>query len=544
MPAFTYRFVALAGRQNIRHDEVLTTVEKAFLEQTLFGRRYDPRRRAYVDAFPGRQRLVEQVVRCLVEDRRAETPVQSLPGQEEDYADILASGVLHEIPGQATAAEVVVRFASRAALTAVLADVLRRDRPFLEKLLCDAELAALCNTIAGLEMGLVEALEQDLERPDSLAVRLLCDNPTGIRRRVMAGVLVRLAGAGTAAVGRALQQLHWVFPGLLEDLIGQALDEGTIFARPEAAAALAQAAFERTPVQRSQTLMRMSRALRRSGKAEQAERVLRTVPTDPAPATEAARVYFLGSLLRNLGRWEEGLVALGQAQAAYQALGDRDRILIAGAACAETLSLLGRHEEAARELDAAECAGQGAALEVELRFRVKHAMSLRMRGLLRKAYTRCEDVLRRSTSARLLHLAAHAQTEMGIIHALLEDAPGAIDLLTQAIVTKRQLGDNRGLKQAYLSLGFAYALSGNVSAASAAYSQSLTLNQDTNNVYGELLCLEFLLRLDPRLVHQPTLLRAVTLANRAADWKNPRIQGILDQFNQQLSTQGGNHGPV
>jgi tetratricopeptide (TPR) repeat protein len=329
-------------------------------------------------------------------------------------------------------------------------------------------------------------------------------------------------------------------------LLGQVFDEGRIFARPEATAALAQVVLDLDwlPLAREETLLRLSRAFRRAGKGGQAEQVLRTIPRDATPATEARRVYFLGSMLRDLGRWQEALVWLRQAKAAYQALGVRDGILTAGASIAETLALLGQHEDAARELDAAESEGQGASLEVELAYRIKHALSLRMRGLLRKAYSRCEDVLRRAKSARLLHLIVRAETEMGIIHALLDDAPGAVRLLTRAIVAKRQLGDNRGLKQAYLSLGFAHATTGDIPAARAAYEQSLALNQETNDVYGELLCLEFLLRLDPNLVKQPELLRALTLANRTAEWKNPQIQAILNTFNERLSAEGATHEPV
>lgn len=534
-PGFNQQFVIIAGRQHIRHDEVLISVEKALLERKLFGRRYDPRRRKYVDAFPGRKRLLEKVATSLIAQRSAEVSIQVIEDPEEEYLEILASGALHEI-ARVDAGDLVVRFANPASFAAIAADVLISDHRLLEELLVASDMQLACGNVPGLEMAIAEALAVDLDRPSSLAVRLLQQNPTEIQQRIISAALLRFAEMRPTRIARALGQLHRFVPlELLENLIGHALDENKLFFRPEAAAALAESVRGSLPVTLSKNLLKLSRALRRAAKTQSAEEILRIVPSDATPLSEAKRVYLLGSILRDSGRWQEAVDLLTASKAAYETLGSRDGLLLATASLAETLSLLDRHEEAAQALDRAEPQGKGASLETELQFKVKHAMSLRMRGLLRKAYSRCEEVLLRATSARLLPLVARAETEMGIIHSLLDDAPGAVRFLNRAIVTKRQLGDNHGLKQAYLCLGFAHAMAGNTEAARDAYEQSRSLNRDTDDVYGELLTLEFLLRLSPELAGRSELIRAVTLANRVAEWKNPRIQAILDTLNRRLS---------
>jgi tetratricopeptide (TPR) repeat protein len=393
----------------------------------------------------------------------------------------------------------------------------------------------------GLEAALAEVVERNLEHSGAVIGRLNLEEHGHIHREIVAGALLRLAEATSQGpVSRALQQvLDRKEKAVVEDVIFLALAEGHSSARPRGAAVLAEAALEQSLGTRSGSLLRIARALRRAGKAELAERALRVVPGDCTAASEAKRGYLLGSLLRDHGRWEEGLALLRLAKAEFRALGDPDGLLAARASIAETLSLLERFDEAAADLDEAEREMAGAGTETELLFRIKHAQSLRMRGLLRKAYVRCEDVLRRATSAALAPLAARAQTEMGIIHALLDDPAGGIRFLESAIATKRQLGDSRGLKQAYLCLGFAQAKGQNMPAACAAYEQSLALNQETNDYYGELLCLEFLTRLDPSLAKEAQIAQAVARAHTVESWKNPRIKTIVERFKRELNPSGG-----
>jgi tetratricopeptide (TPR) repeat protein len=538
LPAFTHRFVSVMGGQYIRSEEILTGVERAFCERTLFGRRYDPRRRAYVDAFPGRKRQIEQVARQLIDKRTSSVDIASLEPLGEEYLEVLDSGLLQEFFDPAREC-VAVRFASPAAFAAVARDLFIRDRSLFEQILFGDDLGAACNTIPGLEATLVEVAARELERSEVLAAPLMADRDSPIRRELLAGVLLQLGQSDRGALDRLLDTLIRSYPeDDVQEIVVLALGEGKLFSRPDAAGVLSQAALARLAAPRNDVLLLLSRALRRTGATEKAEQALRIKPHDAVPQTESNRLYYLASLLRDSGRWAEALPLLAEAKAGYRAVGNKDGLLRASASIAETLSLLNRHEEAARELDSAESEGAGAGAEAELVFRVKHALSLRMRGLLRKAYSRCEEVVRRAASARMLHLAARAQTEMGIIHALLDDPAGAAVLLEQAIVTKTHLGDNHGLKQAYLCLGFAHATAGKVADARAAYEQSLSLNRETSDIYGELLCLELLLRLDPALVNEPALMHAVALANRAAGWKNPQIQHILEMFQKRLTTAG------
>ncbi len=163
---------------------------------------------------------------------------------------------------------------------------------------------------------------------------------------------------------------------------------------------------------------------------------------------------------------------------------------------------------------------------------------------MRKAHQFCNEVLSRSLAAGYLPLAARAQTELGIIHASLDDSAKAIQLLESAIDLKRQLGDNHGLKQAFLCLGFAYARVENIPAVREAYERSLSLNQETDDAYGELLCLEFLTRLDPGRIKESQVVQALTTAERIAEWQNPRVRAIIEMLNERRKTPGGTDGTI
>lgn len=532
LPAFARRFVFALRGQHVRTDDDAAAVERAFLQQSLLGRRYDARRRAYVDAFPARLQLVTSIWRRLLSERRSVAPFEPNDDNRSDYVEALDRGVLIESPLNLPEDTIGVGFASPAMHAAVAAHVLEADEPLWQSLLADPALEPLARDLPGLETALIDVAERRLA-----AGRPWPMTEGGLARRSLALGLLRRADFGGVAGARAALASLADRGDDIESLIALALAQG-MFVRPRGAAALAEAALEALPSPRGATLLHMAQAVRRRGQIGLAEKMLRIVPPDAKRATEARRTYLLGSLLRDAGHWDDALPLLRRAHGEYSALDDREGALAAQASIAETLTLLGRGDEAAVELDAALADCSGATLAAELHFRIKHAMSLRMRGLLRKAHRACHDVLARARAASLLPLVTRAETELGVLHSLMDDPAGAVEHLQQAIETKRQLGDHHGLKQAYLCLGFAHTEAGNQAAARVAYEESLRMNRETDDAFGEMLCLEFLARTNNRPLDDADLQRVAALAQQAVAWNNPRMKTAAQRLATSIPTEG------